>query len=160
MELRTATNEDSDGIIALIDGVLNEYGDRICLDGSEADLLDIEKFFFEQGGYFWVIANETNQIKGTHACLPSKDRPEVCNFKRLYLDSSLRGTDWSRQLMQVTIDWARQTGFARVEFWSDTRFNRAHKFFEKFDFQKSTEVRTMHDSFETYQEFFFYLELK
>lgn len=61
--------------------------------------------------------------------------------------------------MQVTIDWARDTGFERVEFWSDTRFERAHRFFEKFGFQKSGEVRDMTDSVVPYSEYFFFLEL-
>ena len=61
--------------------------------------------------------------------------------------------------MQIAIDWAVETGFERVEFWSDTRFQRAHRFFEKFGFQRSGEVRTMNDSHQEYQEYFYFLDL-
>jgi hypothetical protein len=55
--IRLATQADADGIIELIDGILKEYGDRICLTpgGSEADLLDIDGGYRAKGGEFWVL---------------------------------------------------------------------------------------------------------
>ncbi len=163
--IRLATPADCDGIVELIDGVLIEYGDRICLTegGSEADLLDLEAGYRSQGGEFWVlesVKDGVSRIVGTHATRADPSNPsEVCTFKRLYLHRALRGTHWGHDLMQITIDWARETGFKRVEFWSDTRFERAHRFFEKFDFQKSGEQRQMTDSVEPYSEYFFSLQL-
>jgi putative acetyltransferase len=165
LKIRVATNDDCDGIVDVIDNVLKEYGDRICVTpgGSEADVLDIETGYRARGGEFWVLEGFHEgqaQIVGTHATRPDKDNPkEVCTFKRLYLHRELRGTSWGHDLMQVTIDWARESKFKRVEFWSDTRFERAHRFFEKFGFQKSGEVRDMTDSAVPYSEYFFFLEL-
>ena len=160
-----ATCDDSDGIVALIDGVFKEYGDRICITpgGSEADVLDIESGYRSKGGEFWVletIVDGVSQIVGTHATRPDPENPtEVCTFKRLYLDRDLRGTNCGRDLMQVTIDWAREKEFKRIEFWSDTRFKRAHRFFEKFGFQTNGDRRHMTDSVVPYSEDFFFLEL-
>lgn len=165
LKIRLATNADCDGIVELIDGVLKEYGDRICVSpgGSEADVLDVDAGYRAKGGEFWVLEKSEDgagRIVGTHATRPDPEKPgEVCTFKRLYLDAGLRGTNWGRDLMQVTIDWAREQGFKRVEFWSDTRFERAHRFFEKFDFQKSGEVRHMTDSAVPYSEYYFSLDL-
>lgn len=164
LKIRLATAEDCDGIVELIDGVLVEYGDRICITpgGSEADLLDLETGYRNKGGEFWVLeesVGENCRIVGTHATRPDPSKQGVCTFKRLYLHADFRGTNWGHDLMQVTIDWARDTGFERVEFWSDTRFERAHRFFEKFGFQKSGEVRDMTDSVVPYSEYFFFLEL-
>ena len=162
--IRLATQADADGIIELIDGILKEYGDRICLTpgGSEADLLDIDGGYRAKGGEFWVLESVEEgigHVVGTHATRPDPEREEVCTFKRLYLHSKFRGTNWGRELMQVTIDWARDSGSKRVEFWSDTRFKRAHRFFEKFGFQKSDEERHMTNSVVPYSECFFFLEL-
>lgn len=159
--LRLATNDDCDGIIDLVDGVLIEYGDRICLDpgGSEADLQDIEDGYRKFGGEFWVLESH-KQIIGCHATRPDKQDAKVCTFKRLYLDTRYRGTSCGHVLMQITIDWAREAGFHRVEFWSDTRFERAHRFFEKFGFRKNGESRNMTDSAVPYWEYFFYLNLQ
>jgi len=160
VEIRLATNSDCDGIIALVDGVLIEYGDRICLDpgGSEADLQDIEGGYRAKGGEFWVLEHQ-QRIVGCHATRPFTEDQAVCTFKRLYLDTTLRGTSCGHVLMQATIDWARQESFRRIEFWSDTRFERAHRFFEKFGFQKNGKSREMNDSALTYWEYFFYLDL-
>lgn len=163
--IRLATPDDVDGIVAVIDGVLIEYGDRICTSpgGSEADVLDIEAGYRSKGGEFWVLESDdagARRIVGTHATRPDPERPtEICTFKRLYLHRDFRGTHCGRDLMQVTIDWARDKNFKRIEFWSDSRFARAHRFFEKFGFQTTGEVRHMTDSVQPYDEYFFYLKL-
>ena len=157
MIIRTANNQDCDGIIRLVDSVYGEYNDRVCLEGAEADLTDVESHFIAAGGMFWVL-DDGGQIVGSHAVVPL-EQPAVCQFKRLYLDESLRGSDWGHELMQVTIDWARESGFQRVEFWSDTRFSRAHRFFEKFNFQRDGRVREMLDGIDPYQEYFYSLNL-
>ncbi len=164
ISIRLATAADCDGIVEVIDTVLVEYGDRICVTpgGSEADILDLDAGYRSKGGEFWVLEETSggkSRIVGTHATRPDPDKPGVCTFKRLYLQKDLRGTNWGNDLMQVTIDWARENNFERVEFWSDTRFERAHRFFEKFGFQKSGEVRDMTDSVIPYSEFFFFLDL-
>lgn len=165
LEIRLATEADCEGIVELIDGVLIEYGDRICTTpgGAESDVLDIDAGYRSRGGEFWVLDSfeqGASRIVGTHATRPDPERPtEVCTFKRLYLHQSLRGTNWGHDLMQITIDWARERAFKRIEFWSDTRFERAHRFFEKFGFQRTGEARQMTDSVVPYAEYFFFLNL-
>jgi len=173
LKIRLAKNSDQKAIIELIDSVLGEYDDSVCLDSAEADLLDIESNYFAKtdqngkqlAGAFWVLENEPGKIIGTHAAieltknLGTNQDDSKCTFRRLYLNKDLRGTQWGQRLMQNNIDWAKEQGISRIEFWSDTRFERAHRFFEKFGFQKSGEVRSMDDSHEVYQEFFFFLDL-
>jgi len=156
--IRLATGDDQNAIIGLIDSVLREYDDQVCLDGADSDLLNIPVNYFAQGGSFWVLEID-DAIVGSHATLPDPVTPGTCRFRRLYLDPHLRGTRWGHELMQVTIDWARQSGFERVHFWSDTRFARAHRFFEKFGFRRDGRQRAMTDGYQPYQEFYFFLEL-
>ena len=159
--IRIATNQDAQGVIDLISSCYSEYGDLVCLEpgGAEAELLDIETHYRGRGGEFWVLDLD-GEICGSHATVPFDDHPEICGFRRLYLKKSLRGnTDWGHRLMQVTIDWARNQGFREVQFWSDTRFERAHQFFGKFGFIPDGRVREMHDSHEPYSEYFFSLKL-
>ncbi len=158
MHIRQATSEDSDGVIQLIDSVYGEYNDRVCLEGAESDLIDLTKSYLDVGGMFWVL-DDQGKVRGSHAALPLPGRERVCQFKRLYLDVDLRGTRWGRELMQVTIDWTKEAGFARVEFWSDTRFERAHRFFEKFGFERDGRIREMFDGVDPYQEYFYFLDV-
>ena len=154
--IRPANNKDSPAIISLIDTVLGEWNDRVCLDEAEKDLLNIESHYFDQGGIFVVL--ETNgEITGTHAVLPIDEM--TCSFKRLYLQKYLRGGSSGNNLLQWTIDWAKQEKFQKIEFWSDTRFARAHQFFNRFGFKKNGQIRKMTDSFDPYKEFYFSMEL-
>ena len=155
--LRSFTGDDQEGVIAMIDQVYQEYGDRLCLEGADADLTDIPATYLQAGGSFVVLAGET--ILGSHALLPLDPSTATCTFRRLYLDSSLRGTGWGEKLMDWAIEQARQEEFERVEFWSDTRFTRAHHFFERIGFQRDGRIREMSDGWIPYQEYFYWYDL-
>jgi putative acetyltransferase len=156
--LRPATAADAPGIIALVDGVYHEYGDRVHLEDADKDLLDVGAHYGALRGECVVLASGA-RIVGLHAVVPLADQPGVCTFRRLYLAPQLRGTGWGTRLMQWAIERARELGFRRVEFWSDTRFARAHRFFERLGFERDGRARTMHDAWEPYEEYFFYREL-
>lgn len=156
--LRLPTAEDSPGIVALVDGVYREYGDRVCLEDADRDLLSFHDFYAADGGEAIVLAHGS-AIVGLHAVVPLGDRPGVCTFRRLYLTASLRGGEWGERLMRWAMETAKQKGFSRVEFWSDVRFLRAHRFFARLGFQPDGRRRVMTDSFEPYSEYFFFREL-
>lgn len=157
LTLRPATPEDRDSIIRLIDTVYREYGDRICLDRVDCDLLQLDQHYGP--GCFMVLEHPEGGVRGTVAIVPDTDRPEVCWLKRLYLDAGLRGTGWGLRLLEWACDAARAWGARRMEFWSDTRFTRAHAFYEKHGFIRNGVVRTLDDGWAPYSEYFFYREL-
>ena len=158
MQLRPYRPEDRDGVIALIDGVYLEYDDQVCLENADADLLDIPGHYLAAGGSF-VVLDDAGRIRGSHAIVPLDAPRRVCTFRRLYLDAELRGGDWGRRLMEWAIETAAAQNFRRVEFWSDTRFTRAHRFFASLEFQRDGRVREMLDSYQPYHEYFFFREL-
>ena len=71
----------------------------------------------------------------------------------------LRGSGWGGRLMEWAFDWARKHGQSRVEFWSDVRFTRAHRFFRRLGFEHDGRTREMHDGAMPYSEFFFFRDL-
>jgi len=113
MQIRPASNEDSQQIQALIARCFAEYDEQVCLEGAEQDLLDLRAHYDQCQGAFVVLEND-GDIKGTHAVLPMDDRPDVCYFRRLYLDTELRGSGWGDRLMVWAIDWAREHQMQRV----------------------------------------------
>lgn len=158
MHIRPANPHDVDALVALIDGVYREYGDVIYLDGADADLLDIEGCYRACGGEF-VVLEDQGQVIGSHAVLRLAGRDGVCTFRRLYTKAHIRGTGAGGLLMRWALDWASRRGLARVEFWSDTRFQRAHRFFARMGFVKTGAVREMNDGAMPYREYFFTREL-
>ena len=156
MQFRVAKAGDSGGIITLLDSIFREYGDRVCLDGSEADLVSLPAHY--EPGELMVLENE-NGIVGTVALKPCEDQPHVCWLKRMYLAPELRGVGEGQRF----IDWARERtrslGRSRIECWSDVRFERAHAFYRKMGFNDTGERRRMTDAHEPYEEFFFSLDI-
>ena len=155
----SATNANQSQIVALIDTCYQEYGDTIVLEGDDSDLLDIERNYRGKLGEFIAIQDEDGSVVGTHAVVPLDLQSGLCTFRRLYLQNDLRGTGLGTASMLSAIHWARDAGFKRVEFWSDTRFERAHRFFEKLGFQTEFETRDMDDGIQPYSEFFFWLDI-
>ncbi len=153
--LRPATDADSAALVAMIASIYGEYGETIFTEGADSDLLDIEGRYAGRGGAFVVLEGAGGEIVGSHAALPVDPGRGLLTFRRLYLDRSLRGRGLGRSLMDWAVNWGREHGFRRVEFWSDTRFVDAHKFFGRYGFERTGEQRQMHDGALPYSEFFF-----
>ena len=155
--IRRARNADSESIIALVGEVYREYGDRIFLEGADRDLLDIEGHYHARNGEF-VVLDQDGEIAGTHAVLPLDLKDGVITFRRLYIRKELRGLGYGLRLMGWAVDWAKRAGYRSVEFWSDVRFERAHRFFQTFGFTKG-EIRDMTDGAMPYSEYHFSMDL-
>tara|TARA_B100000700_G_scaffold81852_2_gene92098 strand:+ start:8065 stop:8583 length:519 start_codon:yes stop_codon:yes gene_type:complete len=158
LTVNSATNADQQSIVQLIDTCYQEYGDRVVLDGDDSDLLNIESNYRDRDGEFIAVTDSTGSIIGTHAVVPLDKARGLCTFRRLYLEKSYRGSGLGQALMLWAIQWARNAGYSRVEFWSDTRFTRAHQFFRKLGFETSLETRDMDDGIQPYSEYFFWLD--
>ncbi len=148
-----------DGVIQLIASVLEEYGQGIALDHADADLLDIPAHYAGRGGAFVVLEGSGREVLGTHAALPVNRSRGVLTFRRLYLHPSQRGTGAAIRLMNWTVDWAVAHRFHRVEFWSDVLFSRAHRFFLRYGFHQTGEIRAMYDAGQAYREYRFVMDL-
>ena len=159
MTLRHATNDDSPALIALIDKVYREYGEVMHTAGADSALLAIEARYNEKGGDFIVMENAEHHIVGCHATLPIDTENGLLTFRRLYLEKSLRGSGHGKRLMEWALTWARESGYRRVEFWSDTRFTAAHRFFLNYGFKQTGKIRDMDDGALPYSEYFFCMDI-
>lgn len=151
--------KDQDSIIRLIGSIFSGYGEQIFLSGCDCDLTDIEESYRGRGGEFMVLEGEGG-IVGTHAVLPDESKPGSVNFRRLYLDPGFHGGRYGRDLMEWALGWVVERGFTRAWLWSDVRFERAHRFYEKVGFTRGSETRMMFDGAMPYEEYFFSLDLK
>lgn len=152
-KLRPVRPEDRDGIIALIDTIFKEYGDQIFLEDADSDLLDIAAHY--DPGLFMVLAN-SHGVRGTVALQYHAGDQSIVLLRRMYLDASLRGTGAGKQLIDWALEKAAELGARRMELWTDTRFERAHRFYDKMGFADSGEVRTMDDGAMPYKEFMYF----
>ncbi len=154
--LRPATREDGPELVRLINEVYREYGDEVDLEGYDRDLLDVEEAYRKTGGEF-VVLEEDGRIIGAHATQPVDQDQGLVTFRRLYLPARVRGSGAGKFLMDWAVQWSRDNGYRRVEFWSDTRFARAHRFFERYGFVRAG-IRDVEEGKLSFSEYHFSMD--
>jgi putative acetyltransferase len=139
MALRKATNDDSEGLIRLVGDCFAEYeGCVLDLEVEERCLLAPADAFDR----FWVLEEE-GRIVGSVG-LTEVDE-ETVELKKMYLERGLRGTGRATRLLAAVMYHAVAMGATAVELWSDTRFTRAHRFYEREGFVRTGESRELND---------------
>lgn len=136
-EIESVGFEAAPDVIELIHRVFDEYGFIWDPEDEFWDLLTEEHSFPYRApiGGMWVMRDEQGTVVGSIAA-NRIDGPTV-ELHRLYLDAHLRGRGLGRRLLETAVDWAREHGAWRIELWSDTRFEDAHRLYERLGYVKS-----------------------
>ena len=67
---------------------------------------------------------------------------EIC---RVYVDPALHGSRPGPRLLDHAEAYAIAAGAGRLLLWSDTRFDRAHRFYEKWSYVRHGPIRVLDD---------------
>ena len=108
LHLRLATNEDRLAIVEVVYAVLCEYGLKPNPEGTDADLKDIGKSYFNCGGTFSVLEDASGAIAGTYGLY--KIDSQQCELRKMYLLRQYRKMGWGRKMMDAAICQARELG--------------------------------------------------
>ena len=141
LEIEQAGEDAAAAVIELIHRVFDEYGFIWDPEDEFWDLLAADFPYLEPRGSLWVVrdraAGNAGGIVGSIAA-ERLDSGEV-ELHRLYLDAGLRGRGHGRALLEHAIGWAAGRGASRVVLWSDTRFEDAHRLYERRGFRRDGE---------------------
>ena len=153
--VRDARDADAPGLIALIGDVFAEYpGVLLDVDGEMPELRRIASAFAEVGGRFWVAEREgSGRIVGCVGFSPASD-PRGVELKKLYVAKDARVSGLGSELVTLVEAEARRRGAAFIDLWSDTRFETAHRFYEKRGWVRGPTTRDLNDISAT-TEFYF-----
>jgi molybdate transport system substrate-binding protein len=111
--VRRALPSDLASIRAIVNGVLAEYGITPDPDGTDSDLLDLEKSYFAAGGTFEVAVAPDGSIAGCCGVMPHGS--EMCELRKMYLVKGARRAGLGGRLLQRALAFAKGRGFRRVE---------------------------------------------
>jgi GNAT superfamily N-acetyltransferase len=141
--IRPGLDGDAAGIIALIGACWAEYpGIVLDVDGEVPELRALASHYVGKGGALWVAEGD-GQIVAMVGVVPhAQDTWEIV---RLYMLPAYRGTDLAPRLLATAEAHARNAGATRLVLWSDTRFDRAHRFYEKHSYVRHGPIRVLHD---------------
>jgi GNAT superfamily N-acetyltransferase len=141
--VRAGRDSDASGFIALIGDCWSQYpGIRLDVDGEMPELRALATYYTGKGGALWA-AEADGRLAGMIATVPREaDCWEIC---RLYTLPSLHGTGLGHRLLDTAEAHALAAGAGRLVLWSDTRFDRAHRFYERRSFVRHGPIRVLHD---------------
>jgi GNAT superfamily N-acetyltransferase len=141
--LRAGRDSDASGFIALVDTCWAEYpGCVMDLDGEVPELRALATYYAQQNGALWA-AEQDGRVVGMVATKPLADGTwELC---KMYAYANQRGTGLAQSLVTAAEAHARAHGATEIRLWSDTRFDRAHRFYEKSSYLRAGPIRALND---------------
>jgi GNAT superfamily N-acetyltransferase len=107
------------------------------------ELRALASYYAGQGGALWV-AEADDALIGMVATrlLDTTGTWEIC---RVYVHPTHHGGGLGHRLLDTAEAHARAAGATRLALWSDTRFERAHRFYEKRSYVRSGPIRVLDD---------------
>ncbi len=151
MNLRAATNQDSDAIIAVVDACYRQYPYQLYVKDEPELLTPADSF-----PSFWVVED----IEGLAGCIAGQILTEATELKKFYVHPRAWGTGLAQQLHQQFVQWSIEQERASAVLWTDVLFHRAHRFYEKQGWVNTQKTRDLADTNGPFSEYLFTLNLK
>ena len=141
--IRLGRDSDADGFIALIGACWEQYpGVVLDVDGEMPELRALATHYRGKRGTLWA-AEADGRVVGMVAVVPHDAGAwEIC---RVYALPSLHGSGLGRRLLDTAEAHALAAAATRLMLWSDTRFDRAHRFYEKHSYVRHGPIRVLQD---------------
>ncbi|WP_270933431.1 GNAT family N-acetyltransferase [Falsiroseomonas oryzae] len=142
--IRGGRDSDAEGFIRLIGECWADYpGCILDVDGELPELRALATYFGRDGGALWA-AEQDGQVVGMAATRPMQQDAawEIC---KVYVAKACRGTGLAHDLLGTAEAHARTGGAQRLVLWTDTRFEAAHRFYEKRGYVRQGSIRILDD---------------
>jgi GNAT superfamily N-acetyltransferase len=141
--IRPGHDRDAQPLIDLIWACWSQYpGVRMDVDGEMPELRALASYYAGNGGALWV-AEDQGRIEGMIATRPlDAGAWEIC---RVYVQPDRHGSGLGHTLLDTAEAHAIGAGATELKLWSDTRFDRAHRFYEKRSYVRTGPIRVLDD---------------
>jgi putative acetyltransferase len=140
IQIRLATNADVESIKNVVFPILNEYGLVADEFGEDKDLMNIEKYYTKNNGYFFVMVNQTdNSVIGTVGILRIDN--SICQLRKLYLLKEYRRMGLGKMLLEHSIECAKINNYTKIILETISPLKAAIALYEKHGFKK---IPTIH----------------
>ena len=117
-KIRTWQPEDREIIADIISGVLAQYNLPWLPDSADKDAIEVEQYYFQKGGDFWVVENNQGKVVGSAAYYPIKKGHNAVEIRKMYILPEVRGKGLGRYLLQQLEEVIKAQGYQ--EIWLET----------------------------------------
>ena len=152
--IRDARDSDSQPLAALIAASFADYPN--CLfDWSEfPELRAPASHFAAKGGRLWVADAPGGDIAGSLGVVPVAGRRTPRDLQGLCRPGLSRHRAWRRRCSPGRSPSRRTAAVGEMMLWSDSRFTRGHRFYEKLGFVRWPGERYLADVSATWEYHF------
>jgi putative acetyltransferase len=121
--------------------ILAEYGIIFEPTGADIDVLEIETYYQETGGEFWVIEQE-GKVVGTSGYYPVKRGEKSVEIRKMYLLPTVRGKGLGKYLLKQLETAIANRGFQEIWIETASVLKEAVKLYESSGYQPTTGIET------------------
>jgi putative acetyltransferase len=134
--IRPATNNDIPSIREVVFSSLREFALLPELTGKDQDLIDIEKSYLSNDGFFGVAVDiKTNRIVGTFGLFRIDE--DVCELRKMYLFKEVRGKGLGNFILQTAVVIAKEKHFKKIMLETISPLTAAISLYKKFGFKET-----------------------
>jgi len=131
--LRKAIAGEEARILDLVSTVLADYGLIVSPEETDKDISDLDRYYFENNGWFAVI-DDGVRIIGTYGIFRISNR--ICELRKMYLLPEYQGRGLGRSMMDDALKQARELGYAEIILETNTLLDKAIRLYSKFGFEE------------------------
>ncbi len=136
MQIRPIEPEDNEELAKVIRTALAEFGANkpgtVYFDPTTDALFEL----FRTPNSFYYVALVDGKVVGGCGIFPTDNLPDgTCELVKLYLAKEARGTGLGKQLMEISLSWAKENGYTQVYLESMPELAKAVSIYEKVGFK-------------------------
>ncbi len=125
----------------VISSVLAEYGLGWEPDGADRDVLEVETFYLDREGEFWVLESQ-GQIVGTGAYYPIERGNLAVEIRKMYLLPIARGQGLGQHLLRELERVIAARGYKEIWIETASILAEAVRLYQRNGYQPATGVET------------------
>lgn len=129
-------------VMVLIQQVLTEYGLDWEPKAADQDVVEIEKYYLENNGEFWVVETQ-DKIVGTAAYYPISRGVKAVEIRKMYLLPEARGQGLGSYLLKQLETRIQERGFQEIWIETASVLKEAVHLYEKKGYQPASGVETI-----------------
>ena len=136
MDIRPIESRDNEALAKVIRTALAEFGANkpgtVYFDPTTDALFEL----FRTPGSYYYVATIDEKVVGGCGIFPTENLPDgTCELVKLYVAKEARGTGLGKQLMEKSMNWAKENGYTQVYLESMPELSKAVSIYEKVGFK-------------------------
>jgi len=148
--LRPARDDDSEPLATLIAASFAEYPNCLFEWSEFPELRRPASHSAAKGGRLWIADAPGGGIAASLGVTPVPEQNAV-EITKVYAAPEFRGSGLAQALFGEALRFAEGGGYGEIMLWSDSRFARGHRFYEKLGFRRWPGERYLADVSSTWE---------